>query len=187
MAVKIAHSSIDENGRATGGVAGDQNGREVRIQDWYNNGWGYVIRFKDKKMADKFAKAMEDAANNNKIGYDQNGRNTVLTEAEKVGWDLSKITTPCESDCSSLATVCTISAGVPKSAVFNGNCCTTRTLRSKLQATGLVDVFSDAAHTGSDKNALRGDIYLKEGNHVVVCITDGNYKNQSCRSHETGN
>lgn len=174
MAIKIAHSAIDENGKAVNGIAGDQTGREVCIQDWYPKGWGFVIRFKDRAMAEKFAKAMEDAAKNNNIGYDQYGRNTVLIEAEKVGWDLSKIAVPCESDCSSLVSVACICAGVPKTAVYVGtNCCTTRTLKSKLQATGLVDVFSGAEYVGTDKNALRGDIYLKEGSHVIVAIEDG--------------
>ena len=34
MAVKIGHASIDENGKAAGGKAGDQTGREVCVRDW---------------------------------------------------------------------------------------------------------------------------------------------------------
>lgn len=174
MAIKIAHSSIDENGRASGGVAGDQNKKEVCIRDWYNKGWEYVLRFKNRAMAQKFAKAMKDAAENDKIGYDQYGRNTILIEAEKVGWDLSKITVPCESDCSSLVAVAAICAGVPKDAVYkSGNCATTRNLRSRLNSTGLIEIFTDTDHTGTDTNALIGDIYLKEGSHVIATIEDG--------------
>lgn len=174
MAIKIAHSSIDENGKASGGVAGDQTKKEVCIRNWYNKGWQYVIRFKDRAMAKKFAKAMKDAAENDNVGYNQSQRNTLLTQAEKVNWDLSEIVVPCNSDCSSLITVAAICAGVPKDALFKGgNCCTTRNLRSRLNATGLVEIFTDADHTGTDENSLEGDIYLKEGSHVIATIEDG--------------
>ena len=32
MAVRIGHASIDENGKANSGAAGDQNGKEVLIR-----------------------------------------------------------------------------------------------------------------------------------------------------------
>ena len=35
MAVLIGSARIDENGRAHGGKAGDQNGKEVSTQNWY--------------------------------------------------------------------------------------------------------------------------------------------------------
>ena len=172
--VKISHAAKNEKGTYKDGKRGDQTGKEVCIRDWYNKGWGYVIRFKDRAMAQKFAKAMKDAAENDKIGYNQSNRNTLLIEAEKVGWDLSKITVPCDSDCSSLISVAAICAGVPKSAMYkSGNCATTRNLRSRLSATGMVEIFTDADHTGTDENSLIGDIYLKEGSHVIATIEDG--------------
>ena len=172
--VKIAHASSDENGRISGGKAGDQTGRETRIQNWYANNWHYVIRFLKPEMREKFAKAMEDIANNPNVGYAQDDRNTLLKEAEKVGWDISKIKTPCEADCSSAVTVACICAGVPKNALYvGGNCASTRTLRARLNNTGLVEVTNDAKFVGSDKYALRGDIYLKENVHVVAVISNG--------------
>ena len=36
MSVMIGHASIDENGRITGGAAGDQSGTEVCKRTWYN-------------------------------------------------------------------------------------------------------------------------------------------------------
>lgn len=173
MAVKIAHAAGDENGRITQGKAGDQNGREVRIQNWYASNWNYVFRFKDPVMREKCAKFMEDLANNDNVGYDQSQRNTLLQYAEEVNWDASKIMKKCECDCSSAVTAACIAAGVPKSALYTTNACSTRNLRAKLVATGLVEMLSDAAHTSTDKNALRGDIYLKEGSHVMVCISNG--------------
>ena len=169
--VRIAHSSIDENGKITGGKAGDQTKKEVCIRNWYNSSWQYVIRFNDPEMGKKAAEIMEQIALNDKIGYDQSGRNTLLAEAEKVNFDIKKIKTPCESDCSAAVTVACIGAGVPKEALYKwNNCSSTRTLRNNLLATGLVTVFSTTKYTRSCENAQKGDIYLREGNHVIIVI-----------------
>lgn len=172
--IKIAHSAIDENGKIFGGQAGDQNGKEVCIVPWWDKGWNVVIRFKDPAQREKFAAAMEAIAKNDNIGYAQDSRNTLLKEAEKVNWDIAKIKTPCECDCSSAVSVAAICAGISKTYMYpDGNCCTTRTLKSKLQATGKVEIFTDANHLRTDENALRGDIYLKEGSHVIAAIENG--------------
>lgn len=170
MAVKIAHASIDERGRIAGGAAGDQAGKEVCTRLWYNKNWDYVIRFKDVQKREKAAAFMEKLAANNNVGYDQYNRNTLITQLEKVGWDPTKITTKCECDCSSAITAAAIAAGVAKDMVFSNNACTTMTLRHQLVKTGLVEIFSNISHTRSDKYALRGDIYLKEGSHVIMVI-----------------
>lgn len=171
--VRIAHSSIDENGKITGGKAGDQTKKEVCIRNWYNTSWQYVIRFNDPEMGRKAAEIMEQIALNDNIGYDQSGRNTLLAEAEKVNFDIKKIKTPCESDCSAAVTVACIGAGVPKEALYKwNNCSSTRTLRNNLLATGLVTVFSTTKYTRSCENAKKGDIYLREGNHVIMVIDD---------------
>ena len=112
MAVKIGHASIDENGKARGGAAGDQTGREVCTRDWYSKNWNKVIRAKNSKIAEKIAKAMEAACANNNIGYDQNQRTTLFVQAQAKKWDISKITTKCETDCSALVAVCVNAAGV---------------------------------------------------------------------------
>ena len=44
MSVRIAHASINENGKAHGGLPGDQTGKEVCIRDWYYKDWDYVLR-----------------------------------------------------------------------------------------------------------------------------------------------
>ena len=100
MAVKIGHASLDERGAISGGATGDQTGNEVCTRTWYDKGWGYVLRCKDSAIAEKMAKACEAACANNNIGYDQRQRNTLHTQALKVGYDLSKVA-PCECDCSS--------------------------------------------------------------------------------------
>ena len=77
MSVIIGSARIDENGRATYGRAGDQTGREVATQDWYQHSKGWrVFRPKRPKVAEAVAVAMEHACANDKIGYDQEERFT---------------------------------------------------------------------------------------------------------------
>lgn len=57
MAIKIGHASIDEQGKAKSGTAGDQTGKEVCIRTWYNKPWSLVIRATDTGVAEKMAKA----------------------------------------------------------------------------------------------------------------------------------
>lgn len=167
--VQIAHASIDENKRIKGGKAGDQTGREVCIRDWYNKPWSKIIRLNDRKMAEKFAQAMRMAADNDLIGYDQDQRNTLLREARKHNYDISKIDVPCECDCSSLVSVALMYAGIPESVlVRNGNCATTRTLAQILKGTGEVTIYSTPLYTASPDRLLLGDILLKEGSHVAA-------------------
>ena len=169
--VKIAHASIDENKNIKGGAAGDQTGREVCIRDWYNKPWSYLIRFKDPEMAEKVAQAMEWAAANYAIGYDQFQRNTLLTKARKYNYNVSKVTEPCETDCSALVAVACMYAGIPESVLtLQGNCAHTRNLRQMLKSTGEVEIYSTAPYVTKTDRLKRGDILLKEGSHVVVVI-----------------
>lgn len=171
MSVMIAHASIDEHGRAKGGKAADQTGKEVCIRTWYNKPWNCVIRFNDASMREKIARCMENAAKNNHIGYDQNQRNTLLTKARKYNYDVSKVKEDCETDCSALVSVACMYAGIPESALtLKGNCATTRTLRPILKATGEVEIFTTPLYTANTDRLLRGDILLKEGSHVAVVV-----------------
>ena len=174
MSVMIAHASIDERGTAKGGQSGDQTGREVCIRTWYNKPWGCVIRFNDQLMADRVASCMEAAAVNDNIGYDQNQRNTLLREARKYNYDVSRVKVPCETDCSALVSVACMYAGIPESRLtLNGNCAHTRNLKQMLKATGEVSVYTTALYTTKTDRLKRGDILLKEGSHVAVVVSTG--------------
>ena len=138
MAKLIVHSSIDERGKAHGGVAGDQTGREVCIANWWDMVANRVLRIENVAVRNQFVKNMIDIANNNNVGYDQYQRNTLLIEAIKVNFDFTKITVPCESDCSSMVTIALLGAiytVLGKDAylkaysvlVVDGNSATTRT------------------------------------------------------------
>lgn len=189
MANLIVHSRIDENGRATNGVAGDQNLREVCIQEFFDMGAHHVLRIENEAVRNQFAKNMIDIANNDNVGYDQNGRNTLLTEGEKVEFDFTKIKVRCESDCSSMAIAALLGAiytvlgkeaylKAYKILVASGNCATTRNMRSRMlkleeEISLKVTVYSSVDYTRSTAKAEYGDIYLKEGSHVFVYIGDG--------------
>lgn len=170
MAIKIGHSSKDENGRYSGGAAGDQTGKEVCIRNWYNGGWTFVARFKDRSKAARAAAACEKACKNPNVGYDQGGRNSLRAEARKVGYFLELITTPCESDCSSFMGVCVEAAGI---ALPEGNGPTTRNLRKILEATGEFEILTSEKYLTSDKYLMEADILCKEGSHTVMALEDG--------------
>jgi hypothetical protein len=99
----FAEASNGEEG-ATGSLAGDQTGIELRARQWYagSAGWGKVYHFRDSAVREKVAHFAELAVLNGWIGYDQNGRSTSETELKKVGYSISAVHTPCEMDCSML-------------------------------------------------------------------------------------
>lgn len=167
----IAHASINELGKVSGGQLGDQTKKEVCTRTWYDKPWSCVIRFKDAEKREKIAQLMEKAAANDHIGYDQSRRNTLLNVARRHNYDVSKVVENCATDCSALVSLACIYAGVPESVlVSGGNSATTRTLRPILQATGLVEIYTLPMYTHKTHKLVRGDILLKEGAHVVVVI-----------------
>lgn len=180
--VLIAHASLDERGQIKNGKAGDQTGKEVCIRSWYNRPWNVVIRFKDPTMRERVAVAMEHAAANDHIGYNQYRRNTCLTASRPYGYDPKYIEINVETDCSALVTVACIYAGIAEEAlVKGGNCATTSTLKSRLKATGEVDIFTSKDYTADTSKLLRGDILLYEGHHVAVVVS-GNLIDKADRS-----
>lgn len=165
MAIRIGHSSCDENRKARNGKAGDQNGGEVTIRNYYTADWDFLLRCKDKNKAEIMARACEAGCENENVGYDQNQRNTLRTQAKAVNWNLTKITTPCECDCSSFMAVCAECAGI-NIPYSDNNAPTTSTMRNAFKATGMFDVFSAAV------KKRRGDILVNAGKHTVMILDD---------------
>lgn len=174
MAIKIGHASIDENGKTTGGTAGDQTGKEVVVRTWYNGSWHTVLRPKSSTLAEKSAAACEAACANNKIGYDQYGRNTLYKQAKTVNFDLSKITTACECDCSSLMHVCAMAGGA--NLTYGSTAFRTATMVNELVATGDYEKLTDSKYLTSDAYLKRGDILVKSG-HTVMALENGSSSN----------
>lgn len=172
MAVKIGHASLGSNGKINGDLAGDQNGKEVTIREWYSKPWNIMLRPVSSDIAEKSAKACEAGCANNNIGYNQSTRNTTHTQAKKVGYDLSKIATPCETDCSAFMTLCAIAGGVTE-LEYSGNAPTTSTMAKAFTDTGKYKQFTDAKYLTSDKYLQRGDILVKPGSHTVMVLENG--------------
>ena len=167
MGVTIGHASIDENKTIKGGNAGDQTKKEVCTRSWYSKPWTCVIRPKDSAKAEKIAKAMEQACANDLIGYDQNQRTTLYTQAKAVNWDISKVATACECDCSSLVAVCVNAAGITVSKdIYTGN------EKTALANTGAFTVLTDSKYISKADFLKRGDILLGSG-HTAIVLTDG--------------
>lgn len=51
---KIVHAVADERGKASGGKPGDQTGKEILVQDWYDRagGWKYRLRLYETVPSD---------------------------------------------------------------------------------------------------------------------------------------
>ena len=169
MAVKIGSARIDERGYASGGQAGDQTGREVCTENWYlsNQGW-YVIRAKSDTAREKIAQDMEYACANNNIGYDQSQNQTLWNVASKVGYNCSKVTTKCETDCARLVRVCVWYAGIHAGDFYTGN------EVSVLKSTGAFDILTDSKYCSSSAYLKRGDILVtRTKGHTVVVLSNG--------------
>ena len=174
MAVLIGHASIDENGGVHGGTPGDQNGKEVFKQNWWDWGWTVLLRPVEANIGEKIADACEAGCDNDKIGYSWDDRNSFRTQAQKVGFDLSKINTACQCDCSAFATVCAEAAGVNMNGAYtSGNAPTTSNMRSKFVATGKFKALTDSKYLSGTNELQRGDILVKEGTHTVIVLSNG--------------
>lgn len=171
MAVRIGHASKDERGKFTGGLAGDQTGKEVCVRSWYNGGWKFVARPISSLVAEAIAVSCEAACSNPNCGYDQSGRNTGLQQAQRFNWDLSKVLEPCEFDCSSLVTACIHAAGIH--VWDGGNAMTTSTMKRKLEATGAFQILTEDKYLTGPTYIKRGDILCKPNSHVVIVLDNG--------------
>lgn len=169
MAVIVGSARIDENGKAKGGKAGDQTGRELSTQNWYKHSKGWrVFRAKSAEVAEKIAQCMERACKNSKIGYDQYQRNTLYNVAKPLGFDTAKVTTACETDCSALVRVCCAYAGIMLLDIRTTN------EASALLKSGAFEELTGAKYTDSSALLLRGDILVtKTQGHTVVVLSNG--------------
>ena len=168
--MKCVWASIDENGRARGGRAGDQTGKEVRVGNWYNFGQNAVYRWKDRSKAKKFAEIAEAVANNPADGYDQGQRTTLDAELKKLNWNYKKLKTPCECDCSSFIVAiinCVMKKELLSPNLYTGN------LGGALMETGMFERFVGAKYCGSPDYLMTGDIINRPYSHVIAALQNG--------------
>lgn len=171
MAIKIGHASKNEFGKAVNGVAGDSTKKEVCIRTWYNGSWDYVLRPRTQEIAEKSAQFVENICNNDNVGYDQEQRNSLFRQAQKVNFDCSKIVVKCECDCSSLIHVAVIAAGV--NIAYGSNAFTTRNMADKLIDSGKYQKLTATKYLSDDKYLKRGDILVNKGKHTVMVLENG--------------
>ena len=172
----IANCSHDEKGNYHGGAAGDQGGEFV-VRSWYSRPWRCVLHHPTASVRKLIAKIARQMADNNNIGYDQWQRLTLNRALAKVGWNPSKVTTKCETDCSASTTAAVKAAGhqlgIAKLANIDEST-TTYNMRSRFSAAGF-QVLTDQKYLSSASWIVEGDILLNDDHHVAINLTDGRY------------
>ncbi len=165
MGTHLGRNPAEESG-------GENAGCERDLSTWYAKNsagrvWKYYLECKDSDMAERAASFMEQICRDSAFGYSQgkvqrwSGYQSIRANGGNVAGASG------DFDCSTLIFACYILAGldlVPDG--YTGN------LRVKFLATGKFKSYSDSAHVGSDKLAMRGGIYLRDG-HVLMALEDG--------------
>lgn len=167
MATLIGQACSNERGEILNGQKGDQTGREVRINTFFDGQvWQTAYRCKDPAIGAKIARYMADACRNDNIGYDTgNTRYSCWDEAMKVR-STAGITKPCNTDCSQLMCICVNLAGIPL----------TKYLWTAIEDELLMSTGKFIRIT--DQNILRGnglklgDILWRTGHTAVVVEVD---------------
>ena len=170
----ISNSGSDENKAYHGGKAGDQSGHEWELKPWYNRPWSVVLRYPDQAVALTIAKLSIDAALNDNIGYDQYQRDTYWQALQAANYDPSKITTPCEEDCTAGVSANVRAAGYlcGVKALQTVPICSSRNMREQFAKAGFT-ILTASKYLTDSKYLLPGDILLYENHHAACNITCG--------------
>lgn len=136
-----------------------------------------MIRHPNSKVRELIAELAVKAAKNGKIGYDQDKRVTYWSQLQKVGYDPSKITVPCEEDCS---------AGVMANVKVAGYLLDIEALKNVPITSSwyMRDALKNARFeilTVSKYLKKRGDILLNDAKHTATNVEDG-----KCARESTG-
>lgn len=182
----MSNCGHDENGRYAGGKAGDQTGTEWYLRSWYaysNGGWNYILRWKNEVLGNLFADLAIEAAQNDMIGYDQGtagnsgDRYTFRQQMKAVGYRPSKITKPCECDCSEGTIVLIQAVGHLKGIKELQECNATYTgdMMNYFNSEKGKKYFTvlQGQYLKDSSLAKRGDINLNTGHHVNVTVDNG--------------
>ncbi|MBQ4156062.1 MAG: hypothetical protein IJD90_04585, partial [Clostridia bacterium] len=170
----ISNCGKDERGKYSGGMAGDNTGKEWHIIPWYNRPWNCVLRHPKEDVRKMIASMAEAAAKNDYIGYDQWQRDTFFEQLKKNGYKVNNIKTKCEADCSS--GVCSIVKAVGYrqniKKLKDISITTTHYMRDMFKKAGF-EVLTDSKYLTSDAYLLPGDILLNDGAHVATNLDIG--------------
>lgn len=163
--ITIGSARIDENGKISGGAAGDQTGKEVSMQAYYmhSKGW-YLLRPKSAADAERLAASMSAACLNDLIGYDQSNRLDVIAQIKKYG-SMAKIAVKTEADCGTLVRGCCIEAG------FDPGNFTTANEVVALARTGK---FEDKVSVTASTVLYNGDVLATKTKGHTAIVVSGN-------------
>lgn len=165
---RIAHARCDENGKIDGPMSGDQTGKEVRFDNWYENNWTEYIEAKDPVMREHIAREMELAVQNNKIGYSQKNRMKGALSAIAIG---TFAEAEGDVDCSSAVNTAVYLSGGKVNAKL-----ATSTMLPAYESSGQFTIYTDVEHLKNPRKGRRGGIYLRRQaghGHVFVLLEDG--------------
>lgn len=170
----ISNSGHDERGQYSGGQAGDQGGEWSRIP-WYSRPWTVIFRHPDPSTRALIAQLAGEAADNDRIGYDQSERGMFWYRLKQAGYFPKDIRILCESDCSAGVAAIVKATGyilgdvklqAVSSDMYTGN------QYEQLTTAGFT-ALRDAKYTTSPAYLLAGDILLSEGHHTAINLDKG--------------
>lgn len=167
MALMIGQACSNEYGEILNGKKGDQTGREVRINTFYDGQvWQVVYRCKDPAKRKLIGKYMADACRNDYIGYDTGNIRYSCWDLAMEIMSLADINKPCNTDCSQLMCICVNLAGIPVTKYL-----WTAIEDELLMSTGMFDRITDQEMLRG--NGLQvGDILWRSGHTAVVVEAD---------------
>lgn len=175
MTTYVSNSGHDENGRYSGGSAGDQTGEEWNIIPWYYFHQNVVLRHPSADVRACIARLARAAAYNDHIGYDQSQRTTFWKELKKAGYDPSAIDVYCESDCSAGVAAIVLATGyiLGNQPIIDyiSPSLTTYDMVQPFKAAGFMALTEDI-YTKTGANLLAGDINVNENMHTNI-VVDG--------------
>ena len=178
--ITIGHASISESGSANG-QGGDQTGKEVYIQENFSITGSFkpdvVLRPTRVSLARDSAIACILACKNDAIGYSQTGyggRNSLEKRAAEVGYDVSKITEPCNTDCSAFMTLCAVIGGA-KFSYYNSwnNAPVCSTMQAWFTQNGDYIALTDSVYLTITDHLRIGDILVDKDRHTVMVLENG--------------
>ena len=177
--VTIGQATNGEGGKLRGCKAGDQSGGEVSLSSWsYGKSsgsafhWKYVFRAKDPSIGKALAENMKAAAANDHIGYDQDSpdRYSFYDAAAAADWDISAISTNCETTCASAVSVCLNAAGVKVPKLWYSGI-----VARDLENTGQFYCYTSSDYTASPAKLLPGDILVTPDKHTAMVVESPNH------------
>lgn len=164
--VILGHACQDENGGIDGAIVGDQTGKEIRTQNWYNRsgGWGVYLRPLDDAMADRAAAFVERICADDNYGYSQpdrwSGYKAIVANSGNVAGARGNF------DCSSLVFSAYLHAGLNVGMGYTGN------LEKYFMNTGKFKAHREPEYLESGAMSQRGGIYLMAGKHVAMVLSN---------------